>query len=148
MALNRHLDLTNTFNIAVFALACVAFWCCCHLGELLIDTKFDPDAHVARSTKITRGIAANGTKFANFVIPRSKTSDKETSIYMSDSTCKCSTTATFNHHISSNSDVPSTAPLFAFETSEGSWAPMKRTWFLDHCNKVWAKEGLSSVKGH
>ena len=28
-ALHRHLDLTNSFDIAVFAIACIAFWCCC-----------------------------------------------------------------------------------------------------------------------
>ena len=66
---------------------------------------------------------------------------------MSNSTCNYSATAAFEHHITSNSAVPTTAPLFAFETSEGSWAPMKRTWFIDRCNEVWA-EGLSSVKGH
>jgi len=67
---------------------------------------------------------------------------------MSDSTCNCSATASFEHHISSNLAVPTTVPLFTFETSDGSWAQMKRTWFLDHCNEVWEKEVLSSVKGH
>jgi len=28
-ALHHHLDLTNSFDIAVFAIACIAFWCCC-----------------------------------------------------------------------------------------------------------------------
>ena len=28
-ALCHHLDLTNAFDIAVFAVACIAFWCCC-----------------------------------------------------------------------------------------------------------------------
>jgi len=72
-ALCCHLDLTNTFDIAVFMLVCIAFWSCCRLRELLIDSKFDPLAHVARSTDLTRGIAANGTKFVNFTIPCTKT---------------------------------------------------------------------------
>ena len=41
-ALHNHLDLTDTFNIAVFAVACVAFWSCSCLGELLIDSNFNP----------------------------------------------------------------------------------------------------------
>jgi len=45
-ALHHNLDLMDAFNIAVLALACIMFWCCCHLGELLIDTKFNPQAHV------------------------------------------------------------------------------------------------------
>jgi len=28
-SLRRNLDLTNSFDIAVFAIACIAFWCCC-----------------------------------------------------------------------------------------------------------------------
>src|SRR5882724_4268048 len=28
-SLRHHLDLSNSFDIAVFAVACVAFWCCC-----------------------------------------------------------------------------------------------------------------------
>jgi len=28
-ALRRHLDLSNSFDIAVFAIACIMFWCCC-----------------------------------------------------------------------------------------------------------------------
>jgi len=25
----KHLDLTNSFDIAVFSIACIVFWCCC-----------------------------------------------------------------------------------------------------------------------
>ena len=28
-SLHRNLDLSNLFDIAIFAIACVAFWCCC-----------------------------------------------------------------------------------------------------------------------
>jgi len=132
----------------VFAVAWIAFWCCCRLGELLVDAKFDPDAHIARSTLITRGMAANCTKYTNFVILRTKTSMEGASIYMSDSTCDCSATSAFEHHLSSNTNIPSSAPLFAFETANRSWAPMKRAWFLDRCNEIWSKEGLTSIKGH
>ena len=147
-ALQCHLNLTDTFDIAVFAVTCIASWCCCHLGELLINSKFDLQAHVAWTTKITRGVASKGTKCINFLIPCTKTNENGASIIMSDSTCNCSTITAFEHHLSSNSLIPVTAPIFAFKMSDGSWALMKRTWFLDQCNKVWAKEGLTSVKGH
>jgi len=67
---------------------------------------------------------------------------------MSNSTCECSTISAFEHHLLSNTNIPNSSPLFAFETADGSWAPMIRTWFLECCNEVWEKEGLSSVKGH
>jgi len=34
-ALHRCLDLTNSFDIAVFAVACIAFWCCCRCVSFL-----------------------------------------------------------------------------------------------------------------
>ena len=35
-ALHRHLDLTNSFDIAVFAIACIAFWCCCRYNFYMV----------------------------------------------------------------------------------------------------------------
>jgi hypothetical protein len=46
-ALQHSLNLSDSFDIAVFALACMAFWGCCRLGELLIDKDFDPTMHVS-----------------------------------------------------------------------------------------------------
>src|SRR5882724_12041100 len=72
-ALHHHLNHTDTFDIAVYAVTCIAFWCCCRLGELIIDAKFDPKAHVSHSVIITRGVTSNGTKYINFDIPCTKT---------------------------------------------------------------------------
>src|SRR5882724_2667992 len=131
-ALHRRLDLTNAFDIAVFAVACIAFWGCCRLGELLIDSSFDPKSHVARDMVISHGVASNGSAFINF----------------SNSTCQCSPTLAFEHHISSNTNLPSDAPLFAFETAGGSWSPLKRAWFVDRCNEIWSTKGYPTTTGH
>jgi hypothetical protein len=50
-ALRNGLDLTNSFDAAVWAIACIAFWCCCRLGELVIPSvnTFDPLKHADRS---------------------------------------------------------------------------------------------------
>ena len=32
----KHLDLSNSFDMMVYAVACVVFWACCRLGELLV----------------------------------------------------------------------------------------------------------------
>src|SRR5882724_10606842 len=58
--LHWHLDLMNSFDISVFAITCIVFWCCCRLCELLIDSSFDPTAHVSCSAPVKCGIAANG----------------------------------------------------------------------------------------
>ena len=85
-ALHCHLDHSNAFDITVFVIACIAFWCCCRLGELIIDAPFDPKAHVARSTTITRGTASNGSRYINFDVPRTKTKADSDHINISDST--------------------------------------------------------------
>jgi len=67
---------------------------------------------------------------------------------MTDTGCNFSPTSAFDHHIASNHAIPHDAPLFAFESGNGEWSPMKRDWFLARCNQIWALESLSSVKGH
>jgi hypothetical protein len=148
-ALRHHLDLTDSFDAATFAIATVAFWSCCRLGELVIDSHFNPSLHVSRSTPIRRGLAANGLPYITFHIPNSKTQGTEgADIHISDSTCDCSPIYALNHHLSANIIVPPTAPLFAFATADGGWAPMRRSWFLKRCNEVWQAHDLGSLKGH
>jgi len=67
-------------------------------------------------------------------------------INVTNSTCPCSATSTFEHHLSSNLGVPASTPLFAFEMADGQWSPMKHLWFLNRCNVIWEKDGLSSVR--
>ncbi|KAG2101582.1 uncharacterized protein F5147DRAFT_762653 [Suillus discolor] len=49
--LGQGLNLSNSFDVAIFAIACVSFWSCCRLGELLIPSPntFDAIKHVSRS---------------------------------------------------------------------------------------------------
>ncbi|KAG1735687.1 uncharacterized protein EDB91DRAFT_1036542, partial [Suillus paluster] len=37
--------------------------------------------------------------------------------------------------------------LFAYLTASG-WAPMTRTAFLAHCNKIWVSQGFPNLLGH
>ncbi|KAF8220626.1 hypothetical protein L208DRAFT_1332782, partial [Tricholoma matsutake] len=53
-----------------------------------------------------------------------------------------------HHHLSANLLVPNSAPLFAFKTADGSWAPMTKLWFIDHCNAVWVAAGFPQMPGH
>jgi len=84
-ALHRYLDHTNAFNIAVFTIVCITFWSCCRLGELLINTKPDPKAHILQSMSIRHGVAANRMKFINFDVPHTKTKADGDTINLSDS---------------------------------------------------------------
>ncbi|KAF8587815.1 DNA breaking-rejoining enzyme [Ramaria rubella] len=148
-ALRDNLDLTNNFNTAVFAVACIALWCCCRLGELLIDLDFDPKEHISCSTPIRRTVTSAGLPHTAFHVPSTKTTGSHgTDIFVSDSTCHCSGVFALEHHLKSNANIPKNAPLFAFETADGGWAPMHRKWFMDRCNTIWSKCDLASRMGH
>ncbi len=64
------------------------------------------------------------------------------------SDCACSAVDAFDNHIAVNSHIPPSAPLFTFETENGGFLPMKRSWFLDQCNEIWTSEQLGSLHGH
>jgi len=148
-ALRKHLDLSTAFDATVFAIACIGFWCCCRLGSLTIKTDFDPDRHVSRSITVRRGIASNGIRYSNFHVPSTRTKyEKGDDINIYESTCSCSAYTAFEHHLVANKNVPRDAPLFAFETADGGWAPMKKDWFTECCNEIFETAGLGSVKGH
>jgi len=94
------------------------------------------------------GIAANGLKYMNFHLPHNKTKEKGEDVNITDSMCQCSATMAFEHHLSSNISIPNSALLFAFETGDSKWSPMRWVWFQARCNEIWAADGLSAVKGH
>ena len=146
--LHNHLNLTDAFNIAVFAAACIAFWSCFHLGELLIDSAFDPALHISQSTKFKQGIASNNYCYISFHIPHTKTKPSGDDIHLTDSSCSCSPVTAFLHHLHSNTNILDETPLFSFETAAWSWSPLLCSWFMDHCNAIWSSAGLGSVKGH
>jgi len=115
---------------------------------LLIDSKFDLTTHISRSAIVKCGTASNNITFTNFHIPRSKTKHEGDDICMTDTLCNCSPVTAFDHHLSSNDSIPPHAPLFAYESSVNTWAPLTHKLFLKHCSEIWCREGLGSVKGH
>ncbi|KAG1873415.1 DNA breaking-rejoining enzyme [Suillus tomentosus] len=146
----RCLDLSNSFDAAVYSTASVAFWSCCRLGELIVPSlnTFDPTRHVSRSVSISHRTTPGGAKYASFHIPWTKTTHGEGDfITVSKIDDPTNPYDALVHHISANTAVPPSAPLFAFETDSG-WAPMTRTWFLTRCNNVWESEGLETLSGH
>src|ERR1700722_12702289 len=149
-ALRNGLDLTNSFDVSVWAVACIAFWSCCRLGELLIPSPntFDAVKHVARNTTLSLS-SVNDTHYASLHIPWTKTTGVDGAIISitsrKDPSCPL---VALKHHLRCNMDVPAAAPFFSYRTNTGSWSPMTRTWFLTRCNQIWAAAGLPEMSGH
>ena len=151
ITLHTHLDLSNSFDAAVFAVACIAFWACCHLGELTTPSRnvFDPTIHVPCSTPIKSGTAREGRDFVAVHIPYSKTRKAcGDDIQLIDIDHITNPITAFKNHMDRNPGIPNNAPLFAFRTADLGWAPMTKLWFMERCNEVWKTAGMESLAGH
>jgi hypothetical protein len=149
-ALRAGLNLSNAFDAAVWALACVAFWSCCRLGELLIPSvgTFNPAKHVSRSSHRTSRSTSAATS-TTFRIPWTKTTGFEgASIVVTRINEPSDPYSNLLHHLHVNSSVPDNSPFFAFLTADGGWAPMTRDWFLKRCEDIWETAGMPRLTGH
>ncbi|KAG1842573.1 DNA breaking-rejoining enzyme, partial [Suillus tomentosus] len=150
-ALFQLLDLSNAFDASVLAVAATAFWSCCRLGELVVNSlnTFTPSRHVSRSAPLRRGVTATGVDFIVLTIPWTKTSHGEgANLVASIINDPSNPVSALNHHLSANASIPGDAPFFAFETESGGWAPMTRPWFLNRCNEIWKRADLQELSGH
>ncbi|SJL14075.1 uncharacterized protein ARMOST_17530 [Armillaria ostoyae] len=150
IALQSRLNFKDSFDVAVFAVALCAFWGCCRLGELTIPSRnsFDPRLHVAKSTPISFRNHLGGASSAHFHIPWGKMERQEgADLIFTAREALCPVKA-LRAHLTSNKDTPDEAPLFAFRTANGSWAPMVKQWFLDRCREIWIPLNCDHVHGH
>ena len=148
-ALFKGLDLSNTFDAAVWAVASIAFWACCRLGELVVPSQshIDPLKYVLRKT--TLKFASSTCRYATLHIPWTKTTKNNgANISITSRDDPACPLIALEHHLSCSPNVPAHAPFFSYETGEGGWAPMTRGWFLDRCNAVWTKAGYNKMSGH
>ena len=70
--LHEALDLANTFDTLVYAIACIGFWSQCKLVELCLDAPFDPQHHASRSSARKSNTASNGMTYGGFFAPTRK----------------------------------------------------------------------------
>lgn len=150
-ALRLGLDFTNSFDVAVWAAASVAFWSCCRLGEVLIggEKDFDPLKHVSRGAPLSFGRTRDGTQFATLHIPFSKTTGNQgADISITEFDEPSNPFFALKFHLKQNADVPDEAPFFSFVHGD-SWLPLTKPWFLERCNVIWAAAGLDILPdGH
>ncbi|KAI0086222.1 hypothetical protein BDY19DRAFT_873659, partial [Irpex rosettiformis] len=151
-ALLNHLDLKDSFDVAVFAVACFAFWGTRRLGELVIPSLhgFDSSKHVARNANSKFCALPDNKEFFSLTLPWSKTTKFAGAVVtVTENHEPTSPIRALRHHLKRNSKVPSHAPFFAFEAAnKDGWAPMTRNWFLERVNEVWLSAGLDQLTGH
>ena len=146
-SLRCHLDFTDPFEVTVFAVACVMFWAQACLGKLIFDGMFDPALHASRRD-FTLSCSTSGRCYGKLWVPQTKMKPLGDLLMFTDSNCECSTVAAILTHLQTNLSIPSSAPVFTFETLDGSFSPMCRSWFLSCCNKIWQQENHTRLQGH
>ncbi|TFK45707.1 hypothetical protein OE88DRAFT_1784038, partial [Heliocybe sulcata] len=146
-ALWRGLDLGNSFDAAVWACACLAFWA---LGELTVPTRysFDTRKHVRRDVVMAWRVSATGVRSLHLHIPWTKSTQTDGADISVTGRSDLDPLHAMRQHLHTNTSVPGHAPLFAFEVSDGSWAPLVKDWFLTRCRAIWSENGLQDVYGH
>jgi len=112
-ALRRHLDLSSSFEAAVYAVACVAFWACCCLGEFLVTSHgaFNLQRDILQGCLKTCGVAKFGCCFSMLHLPKTKTKGHQgEDIYLIDCPLLSNQVNAFKHHLASSPHVPEDAP--------------------------------------
>ncbi|CDO69280.1 hypothetical protein BN946_scf185042.g182 [Trametes cinnabarina] len=150
-ALFKFLDLKNSFDAAVFAIACVAFWGCRRLGELVIPSRgcFDAVKHATADTEVRVRTLPSGAKYTAFHVPWTKTTKNAgADVILTGNPDPSDPITALSHHRILNASIPPGAPMFSFLTNdtEDGWAPMTRDWFLERCNEIWPQNSFSEER--
>ncbi len=110
-ALREGLQTSNSFDVAIWAVALCTFWGCCHLGELTISScnAFNERLHVAKSVPISFCRHFGGAESAQFHIPWAKMERQEgTDLIFTSREDLCPVEA-LHAHLKANMDVPANA---------------------------------------
>jgi hypothetical protein len=150
-ALRHALSPSNSKDVAMLALVESTFWGTCRLGEMIPPSlvKFDSSYHVTKAAHVIKGVSRSNIPFVSFHIPWSKTTGFDgADITLISRDDLSNPTQSFLWHRHVNSSVPDTAPLFAYETTDGGWNAWTRNTFLAACNVIWQAAGLETLHGH
>jgi hypothetical protein len=133
IALQAALDLNKPFDGSLWSCAAAAFWGCRHLGELTVPSyeKFDLKFHATHGAE-ARDVAARNSSAATVIhIPWTKSiREKGGQLTLTARADKFCPKAAFRNHMLVSKNVPSHAPLFAFDAGNGAWSPMAKSWLL------------------
>lgn len=148
--LYKELDFTNSFDIAVWAIACIAFWGLARLGELTVTAlPFDGTRHVSFSAAI-EWKTQEGVHSASLPIPWTKTTQTQgaTILLTRERMEKSCPVQALWMQIRANSALPPEAHLFGYTTLEGKWKPMLKHLMMERCQAIWQEAGIQGPSGH
>lgn len=154
-ALQEGLNMSNSFDAAVWAVATSAFWGCCRLGELTVefDGHMDPGRSVTRAfAGVTFGEKSSVGPFAGssmvFRIPWTKTTKQEGAILTIVGDDSLSPVYAMKNHLGLTKGASQDDHLFSYQGDDGTWHPMVKRVFMARCEEIWSRTGLGGLEGH
>lgn len=144
----NHLDMSDTFDSAVWACATAVFIGVSRLSIFCLATATFDHTKFATRADIQFAADPQGNEYFSVQAPWTKTNGyKGATILVSRQERECDPVNVAVHHIIINNILPSSAPLFSSAAAAG-WFPMRKEWFLNRCNKIWQADGLLRITGH
>lgn len=148
--LYNNLSFTNAFDIAVWAVACCAFWGLMRLGEATVPSlTYEANRHASRAADLTWS-TEKGIRSVAIAIPWTKTTQMRggTILLTEEQDEVACPHRALEMHLSANSAVPAIGHLFGYATVNGRWRPMIKTDMMARCEEIWTISGLSVPTGH
>ncbi|EUC56894.1 reverse transcriptase/ribonuclease H, putative [Rhizoctonia solani AG-3 Rhs1AP] len=150
-ALHSDLKLSTSFDTAIFAIALVAFWSQCRLGELLGSSRL---RHNPRTQPCRKDLIKAPSSLPDGLwklnLPRTKTSfHSGEQVLIAHQTDPFDPTKALDALFQLNPNFPPSAHLFAYSCPKlGGPRNITREEFLDKCNSIWEKRGFPRFTGH
>ena len=150
-ALKLSLDLSNSFDACVWAMAACAFWGMMRFGEVSVKSRsdFHPQKHLKRSDA-TIDFDSDGRRYARLDLPSAKTAatgEVQSVFLMTQSASDlCPIEALIN--MAAVTPAGSADPLFSWRDSQGDVRPMVKDKALGRINSILHAWGWGTAFGH
>ncbi|KAF8595634.1 hypothetical protein BDV93DRAFT_456389 [Ceratobasidium sp. AG-I] len=134
--LHECLDLTDPFDAAVYAVAVLAFWGQCRLGELLGTSRIRHDASALPSRSSIAPVTPT-SKSITLSLPRTKTFQTTgEKLFISTQHGRADPIYALRNHLYVNKTLPPNSHLFSYKNVAGGIRCLAKEPFLKRCNDV------------
>jgi hypothetical protein len=149
--LRDKLDLSNSFDACIWAMAACGFWGMMRFGELAVKSRaaFRGQLHLKRSD-VQFGVDGSGEAYVRLGLPSAKTAAPGEIQYVTITNQLPSELCPVQALVNLKRAVPALAadPLFSWRDSKGAVRPMVRDPALARINTILNEHGWGSAFGH
>jgi hypothetical protein len=143
------LDLNNTFDACIWAMASCAFWGMMRFGEVSVSSRaaFNGSKNLKRAD-VFLGRDLDGKLYARLDLPSAKTAKpgETQSVFLVEQGDLCPIAAL--HNLASIVPAAASDPLFSWRDRTGEIRPMVKTGAIDRINSILGANGFGTAFGH